>query len=340
MLIKIEREKINELKKVIHEASPNKEIVIIVHVSPDGDAIGAALGLYHMLKVIGKKSRVIFPSAYPESFEFLSEIGSQIIAKRNIELARQLIRDAELIFCLDFNQAHRVADVKEDLLQCDAYKVHIDHHIYPEKFADLLFSYPQMSSTCLLVYSIFKYLKWTDLLPIHSIEALYTGMVTDTGGFSYNSDDPFIYQVISEMLEKGLEKDKITALITRSYTVDKIRLNAYVIDNNMTVLSDKKTAILTLTRPEKDKFNYRIGDTEGLVNVPLEAKEILLSIFIYEQKDFIKLSFRSKDPFACNKFAIEYFNGGGHRNAAGAEFYGTMDGAKEAILEALEKLHP
>ncbi|KGN70561.1 bifunctional oligoribonuclease/PAP phosphatase NrnA [Porphyromonas sp. COT-108 OH1349] len=340
MIKELDTTKIDHLREKIEGIKRTDKVAIITHVSPDGDAVGSSLGLYHILKNKGIEADIIFPSRYPESFTFLADLEIHTIAKETPEKASRILEEADVVFSLDFNDPYRTAEMSDSLCRSKAYKILIDHHLDPTDFSDLVFSYPMVSSTSLLTYTILSLCGYKELFTLDAITCFYVGMMTDTGGFSYNSNDPHIYTVLSEMIELGLDKDDVSARVNRGYSIDKVRLNAYAVSNNLTVLPEKKTAIITLSKAEKNRFNYKIGDTDGLVNVPLEAKEILFSIYLYEQSNFIKLSFRSKDPFACNLFASSYFSGGGHRNASGAEFYGTLEEAYQEVLKALEKMHP
>ncbi len=329
-----------DISKVKEQLSSSRKVTLISHIAPDGDAVGSTLAMARLLSLQGHETRVVYPTFFPESFNVLEGGEETIIAKRDLQQAKDALEWAELIFCLDFNEPKRVEALEEALLASSAFKVLIDHHLHPAAFVDVTFSYPPISSTCLLLYHFIDEMGWGHLIDREVAECIYWGMMTDTGCFSFNSEDPYIYTTISALLDKGIRKDYLTAEVTRSYSIDKIKLNAHAVMNNMTVLPEYKTAIITLTNKEKLQYNYRVGDTEGLVNVPLEAKEIEFSIFVYEVNKQSKISLRSKGDFPTNVFAKRFFNGGGHKNASGAEVFDTLPNTVNMVLEALKVMHP
>lgn len=330
----------SDIQTLKDQLSSPRKITLLSHISPDGDAVGSTLALSKVLKALGHETKVVYPSYFPESFVVLHGVEDVIIALVAHDEAVSAIESAEVIFCMDFNEPKRVESLSTALRESKAFKVLVDHHLHPDPFVDITFSYPVQSSTCLLLYHLIEEMGWMRHVDQDVAEAIYWGMMTDTGNFSYNSEDPDIYTTISALLEKGVRKDFLTAAVQRGFTVDKIRLNAHAIMNNMKIYSEYKTAIITLTNREKQDFNYRVGDTEGLVNVPLEAKDIELSIFIFEVNNLTKLSLRSKGDFPTNIFAKEFFNGGGHKNASGAEVYDTLGNTYDLVMRALKIMHP
>ena len=310
-----------DLAKLQDFLSVPRRITLLGHVSPDGDAVGSTLGFASLLGTLGHSATVVYPTAYSDSFVFLPGASEALIAKDKPEEALRAIREAEGLFCLDFNETKRVEQLTAPLEESEALKLLIDHHPYPSDFADLSFSYPDRSSTCLIVYELIRAMGWRDRLSTEAATAIYTGMMTDTGNFAYNSEDPEIYQVISELLEMGLRKDAVYDAINRSFTIDKLRLTAHLM-------------------ADKGKYNYQTGDVEGLVNDPLAAKEIEFSILIHEMPKYTKISMRSKGSFAVNEFASKFFNGGGHTNAAGAEVCDTLSNTYKLVETAVRILHP
>lgn len=317
-----------------------KKITIIGHVSPDGDSMGSTIALSLVLQKIGHTTQVVHPSPFAPSLSFLKESEKAIIAKYNHEEAVKALSEADIIFLMDFNEAKRVEQLESTLTASPAFKVMIDHHLHPTNMVDLCFSYPTKAATCLLLYELLELLGYDKYIDQYVAECIYTGMSTDTGGFNYNSEDPKLYTTISALLEKGLKKDLISSYITRSYSIDKIKLNAYLLANNLTFYPELHTAIITMNKKEKSRFDYQVGDTEGLVNEPLAAKQIKFSIFISEQSKYTKLSFRSKGDFPVNQFAKKFFNGGGHHNAAGAEVYAPIKEVHKMVIEAIQLIHP
>lgn len=329
-----------ETDKLRHFLSTPRKVVLLGHVSPDGDAVGSTLALSAVLRSLGHTTTVIYPTAFAKSLSFLPGAGDAIIAKDRMEEAVRAIEEAAGLFCLDFNEPKRVEQLAPYLESPDRFRVLIDHHPYPADFADVTLSYPDRSSTCLIVYELIREMGWTDHLSVEAATAIYTGMMTDTGNFAYNSEDPEIYTVISELLEIGIKKDQIYEAINRSYTIDKLQLNAHLLANKMTLFPKYKTAIITVSMADKGKYNYQTGDIEGLVNEPLSAKEIEFSILIHEMSKYAKISLRSKGDFPVNEFASKFFNGGGHTNAAGAEVFDTLSNTYKLVEMAIRVLHP
>lgn len=328
---------IQQLQEVL---STPKRIVLLGHVSPDGDALGSTLALSGLLKNKGCDTTVIYPTAFGSSFNILAGAQEAIIAKHEPERSHQAIADAEVIFCMDFNEPKRLENVADEVLASNAFKVMIDHHLHPAAYTDLTFSYPEISSTSLLVFHLMKELGWESLMTKGIAESIFVGMMTDTGNFSYNSEDPHLYTTISALLKYGIEKDRITSDITRSYSIDKIRLNAHLLDKNLTFYPELKTAIITVTSREKNEYNYQVGDIEGLVNEPLAAKDIEFSILLHEMSKYTKISLRSKGDFPSNEFARRFFNGGGHKNASGAEVCDNLKSTLELVRMAIKVMHP
>lgn len=330
----------NALLKIKEKLSTPQHIVLLGHVSPDGDALGSTLALQQILNKQGHHTQVIYPNAYPPYFSFLCGIDYAIIAKEKHEEAVKAISQADVIFLMDFNEPKRLEQLQDVMKSAKAYKVMIDHHLHPDHSVDLCFSYPEKAATCLLLYELIIALGWKNYLDKSICECLYTGMTTDTGGFSYNSEDPSLYTALSVLLEYGIEKDAITSKITRSFSIDKIKLTAHLLANNLTFYPEYHTAIITMTNRDKQLFSYEVGDTEGLVNEPLAAKEIYFSIFLHEQQKYTKISLRSKGDFPVNEFAKRFFNGGGHHNAAGAEVYAKISQVQDMLLNAIKIMHP
>ena len=315
----IEQAKIDHFTKWFERAD---KIVIVSHVSPDGDAIGSSLGLYHFLDSQEKTVNVIVPNAFPDFLKWMPGSKDIFLYDRYKEFADKLLAEADVICCLDFNALKRIEDMADAVAASPARKILIDHHLYPEDFCKITMSYPKISSTSELVFRLICRMGYFDEISKEGAECIYTGMMTDTGGFTYNSNNREIYFIISELLSKGIDKDDIYRKVY-----------------NMTVYSDCNSALITLTKAEQSKFHYIKGDSEGFVNIPLSIKNVRFSCFLREdtEKPMIKISLRSVGTFPCNQLAAEFFNGGGHLNASGGEFFGTMEEAKAVFEKALEK---
>ena len=329
----VDEKNIKELRKLL-ETSDN--IVITTHIAPDGDAIGSSLGMANVLAAIGKTVKVITPDTPPRNLTFLPGAKDIVVYTRYTEFAEQLIKNADLILALDYNDIKRIDRVGDAVLGSKAAKVMIDHHLFPGDFVDVKISHPEVSSTSMLVFRVLCRLELFPYIDKKAATCIYTGMMTDTGNFSYNSNDPDLYLVISELIKKGINKDAIYSKVYNSNTVDRLRLNGFAVEQKMKVYDEYHGALITLTRDELNRFRYQKGDTESLVNMPLTVPEIIFSVFLREESDYIKVSTRSKGEFPVNKLCEEHFNGGGHKNAAGGEFFGTME---EAVAH-FEKVIP
>ena len=314
----------------------SNNVVVVAHVAPDGDAVGSSLALSGVLTKLGKNVNVVMPDALPKSIMFLQGAADIKIYKENQEECNSIIANADTLFCLDFNEPKRVDLMQNAIVEASAYKIMIDHHINPSDFCDLVISYPQLSSTSLLVYKIIVQLSLDSMVAKAEAEAVYTGMMTDTGNFSYNSNDSDIYIAISQLLQRGIDKDEIYKIVCNTSTINKLKLNSYAISEKMEIL-EGGVAIITLSKDELNRYSYEKGDTEGLVNQPLGIEGVNISIFYREESDYVKVSLRSVGDYAVNIIASDLYNGGGHKNASGGEFFGTMTEAVELFKSKLQK---
>ena len=316
-----------------------EKIVIVSHVSPDGDAIGSSLGLYHFLNSQDKNVNVIVPNAFPDFLHWMPGAKDVIVYNKYKEYADKLINEADVVCCLDFNVLSRIDEMEEVVKNTPARKMMVDHHLYPGDFCRITISHPEISSTSELVFRLICQLGNFSDISKEGAECIYTGMMTDTGGFTYNSNDREIYYIISELLSNGIDKDAIYRKVFNTYSEGRLRLMGYVLYDKMQVFPEFNAALIWLDCNEQKRFQYVKGDTEGFVNIPLSIKNVRFSVFLREdtEKDMIKVSLRSVGTFPCNKVASEFFNGGGHLNASGGEFYGTMEEAINLFKQALVK---
>ena len=333
--MKISQAHIEQLRNLL--ARPAQRFVIVSHTNPDGDAVGSSLAWAEILRGMGHAVTCIVPNKYPYFLDWMEGIDEIVIFKTDTEgRAVRAIEEADAIFCLDFNAVPRLEILSETIqANTTARRVLIDHHLSPDDGFDLALSFPDSSSTCFVVYSIIEALCGTDAITRRMAEALYVGMMTDTGNFTYNSNYPEIYITIAELIKKGIDKDWIYGRIHNTNSENKLRLNGSALSQRMEVFPEQKAAVITLSQEELNRYSYQKGDTEGLVNVPLSMEHILFSAFLREESNLIKISLRSKGSFPANKIASDYFNGGGHLNAAGGEFYGTLQEAHDMMLKIL-----
>jgi len=326
---------LSQLEQLITTAD---NILITCHKSPDGDAIGSCLGWADYLRTRGKEVTVIVPDQFPDFLMWLPNTEKIVRYDKHKEKCDMLFKIADLVFCLDFNATSRVSDMEPALVGSPAPKVLIDHHLDPTVPAVLSISHPEASSTSELVFRIvwqmdgFKNLGRQFAIPV------YCGMMTDTGGFLYNSSRPEIYFIIGELLTKRIDKDRIYRNVYHNYSEDRIRLMGYVMYEKLTYLPEYHAAYYAITKDELRRFHFIKGDAEGLVNIPQQIKGLRLSISLREdteKKNLVWVSLRSVDQFPCNKMAAEFFNGGGHLNASGGHLDTSIEEAVETVRRAI-----
>lgn len=330
--------KIKELGELI---ARNDRFVITCHIAPDGDAIGSSLALYNLLSVLGKDVKVVTPDIVQDNLMVLPGAKEIVVFTRYTEFVNELLSKADVVFSLDYNALNRIDRLGEPLLKSPAKKVLIDHHLHPEDFPDIVISHPECSSTSALLFKVICELGLLQLVDKGIGSCIYAGMMTDTGNFSYNSNDPELYYIIAKLVETGVDKDDLYAKIVNASTLSKLKITAYAIDRKLTLYPEHRAALIVLSRNELNQFHYKKGDTESLVNIPLRLQDVDYCFFLREEAEYIKVSSRSKGEFPVNEICSRYFNGGGHRNAAGGEFRGTMKECVkrfESILGECDKL--
>ena len=323
-----------ELSKLF---SSSENILLICHINPDGDAIGSQLALYHFLKARGRNVSMISPNYLQEFLKWMdgADLINIFIKKR--KKCRKLIEEADLIVMLDFNQANRLGEAEDLVSASHARKVVIDHHLDPGSFADLIISEPSKCSTSELVHELVCEMNGVQFLNKPYAEALYVGIITDTGNFEHGSYSSRTFRIVANLLDSGIEKEKILNLIYNNFSSGRIRLQGYALNKRMVVIPEYRTAYIFLTKDDLKEYNYVKGDTEGFVNLPLSIKGVYFSALFIEKDGFIKLSFRSKGQFPSNEFASLYFSGGGHLNASGGEYFNTLDNAIDYFLKVLKE---
>ena len=314
-------------------------IICTCHQNPDGDALGACLAWAELLRACyGKEPQVFVPDQFPDFLRWMPNTDKIIRYDKHREGCDWTLARADLVFCLDFNTTARTADMEQALTASPAKKVLIDHHLDPTVDSVLTVSQPQASSTCELVFRIAWQLGLFDSLDKHFATPLYCGMMTDTGAFTYNSDDPDIYFIISQLLTKRINKDRIYRNVYHNFSENRLRLMGYVMLEKLVVDANRHASYFTLTRDEMRRFHFLKGDAEGLVNMPLQIKGNKLSISLREDTErdnVVWVSMRSVDQFPCNQMAARFFNGGGHLNASGGRLYCTMAEAVKVTEEAI-----
>lgn len=297
-----------------------QNIVIIGHKNPDGDAVGSSLGLSFFLKSLGHQTTVVMPNDFPDFLKWLPGIEDVVIFEKETEKSTNYIKDADIIFTLDFNSLDRVGDLQQILEASDANFVMIDHHQQPADYAVATYSDVSMSSTCEMVFHFIDALGETDKLTKEIAVNLYTGIMTDTGSFRYPSTTPTTHRVTARLIEAGAESAKIHQEVYDTNSMERMKLLGHAL-NNLHVLEEFNTAYITLSQKDLDKYNFKKGDTEGFVNYALSIKGVVFAVIFIEnkQESIVKMSLRSKGEFSVNDVAREHYSGGGHINAAGGK---------------------
>ena len=323
------------LRSLIEEA---ETVVLCCHQNADGDAMGAMLGWASVLQTLGKEPLMVVPDQYPDYLQWLPNTEKIVRYDKRRDYVDTVLKIADLVFCLDFNTPSRTDAMADALCASPAKKVLMDHHPGPDVDTVLCISHPEMSSTCELVFRVVWQLGLFDRLEKHFAVPIYCGMMTDTGGFTYNSNNPELFFIISQLLTKRINKDKIYRNVYHNYSEHRLRMVGHVLCNKLVVDGERHAAYYTLTRQDLKQFHFVKGDAEGLVNMPLQIKGLKLSISLREDSErdnVVWVSLRSVDNFPCNQVAEQFFNGGGHLNASGGRINGTMDDAVDVVKRAL-----
>ncbi len=326
-----------ELKELL-AVGGHKNIAIFSHTNPDGDAIGSSLAWARALRVAGHNVSCIVPNKYPYFLDWMEDITTLVIHKDSPEAVQEIVDAADIIFCLDFNALSRLEALGDVIAaNSSAKRVLVDHHLSPDENYDISFSFPNSSSTCFIVYSLIERLWGTDVIDKSIGELLYVGLMTDTGNFSFSFLTPELYRCLAVLTEKGIDIPKVNSMVYNSFTEDRARLFAYTIDRKMSIIKGGTIAYMTLTEKEMRRYNFQQGDSEGFVNYPLSIKTMKFSVIFIEHRKFIRTSFRSRGGIDVNLFARKYFNGGGHKNAAGGKSFVSMEQTIKHFLTSLNE---
>lgn len=318
-----------------------KNITIIAHRNPDGDALGSALGLRLYLEKKGHLIKIVMPSESPNTFSFLPHFYDVIVFDLKHDDARAALSNADCIFCLDFNGLDRVDKLGEVIEFSNAKKILIDHHLDPEPFADHMFSDIEASSTCELVYNFIEDMGDAGMIDEQIGNCLFTGIITDTGSFKYNTR-PNTYNVAAKLKTAGVDDYALQNHIHNSLKPKNLRLLGHCLANRMEIMEEYGAALIHLTRDDYSKFDIQRGDTEGIVNYMLMMKTVNVAAFITEQPTIVKISLRSKNDISVQEIATKHFNGGGHKNASGGALYASLEDViakfKRVIPHFLQKV--
>ena len=331
----MDRTSIRKLKELLKKS---REIVIITHSNPDGDAMGSSLGLHHFLKSIGKRSKVLIPNAYPGFLGWLPGVSGVLDYAADAARTEKALGKADLIFTLDFNALKRIDRLGDLVGSHGAPKVLIDHHPGPEKYATVNFHDPKACSTAELVYRVIEGLGEAKRIDRKIAACLYTGLMTDSGSFRYSCVRSSTHEVVAALLETGIAPSDIHSAVYDDYSVDRMRLLGYALSEKLTIVKGLPAAYIALSEEELRRFNFRKGDTEGLVNYPFMIRGIRVCALFTGAPDFIKVSLRSKGKADVNKYARAHFNGGGHINAAGGRSHQTLEQTVQTFIETVQSV--
>ena len=313
-----------------------KQILITTHHKPDADALGSSLGLAGYLKKKGHQVTVVTPSDYPGFLNWMQGNEEVLVyTPENDAQVQNLIREAGVVFCLDFSALCRINEMGEYIRQSPATKVLIDHHLEPEDFAQISFSDTKAAATAELVFEVIRDLGDQELIDVKIGECLYAGIMTDTGSFRHPSTSRNVHLIIAELLHIGVNTSNIHRLIYDSHTEMRLRFLGYVLKDKLTVLREYKTAFIAISSQELKEYDSKTGDTEGLVNFALSIEGVVFAAVLIDRNSAVKISFRSVGDFSVNDFARKHFEGGGHRNAAGGISYASLDETVQKFVNLL-----
>ena len=325
---------LDTLKKIL--AQPRK-IVITTHHKPDGDAMGSSLGLYNYFIQKGHYVKLVTPTDYPYFLHWLPNNPEVIIYTEKEEESKKLVADAELIFCLDFNTLSRINELGEEVRNSNALKIMIDHHLEPEGFDDFRHWNINACATAELIYDfIANLLEDESFITKDVATCLYTGIMTDSGSFRFPNVTANLHRIVADLIEAGAQNWRIHQQVYDNATEGRLKFLGYCLSNKLEVLREFNTALITVSKDDIKKFDIQTGETEGVVNYALSINGIKLAAFIVERNDKVKLSLRSIGDFPANEICKKYFNGGGHRNAAG----GQSDESFETVIEKFKSILP
>ncbi len=325
----------SDRERLIQKLSAARKIGILSHVNPDGDAIGSMLGLFWFLKQMGKEVQMAIPNEIPDFLHWMEGADRIWVTGADPDNVPSWLSSADVLFCLDFNETNRLDVMQEPFLQSKAFKILIDHHPVPENSFDLTFSDVTVSSAAELVFDFMNLPEHQAVIDKVIAECIFTGIMTDTGCFSYSSSEPETWHTVAALLKTGIDKDKVYNLVYEKFSYQRMQLMGHALKNKLKIVPGVPAATISITKTELERYNFKTGDTEGFVNLPFSIKGIKVSALFVEKEDHIKISLRSRGKFAINEFSKLYFGGGGHLNAAGGEYYGSM---QEALNEFISRI--
>lgn len=317
--------------------SGSKNIVLTIHLNPDADALGSALGFALVLQKKGHKVTVVSPNTFPDFLKWMKGNENVLVYDKEPDECNKVVSDADIVFSMDYSAIKRVGPVGEKILKSNATKVIIDHHREPEDYANLMKWSTEAGATAELVFDLFKELNWIDALDKDAGECLYAGIMTDTGGFRHPNTTQHIHEIVAQLIGIGVDAAKVSKLVYDTNSVNRIKLLGFALSQRLKIIEQFKVAFIYLSAEDLKSYNAKKGDTEGLVNYALSIKGITMAALFKESDNMVKMSFRSIGEFSVNDFARNHFDGGGHNNAAGGV---SKVMSLNEVIEKFEKLLP
>lgn len=317
--------------------SKPQSIVITMHQKPDGDAMGSALGMYHLLIQLGHTVTVISPTNWASNLNWMPAVKNVIDFEKKRDEAKKKLAEAEIIFCLDFNVLHRTKNLEPVIKAANCIKVLIDHHQQPE-VSEFTYGVSNVhkSSTCEMVYDFMVEAGYRNKINVDIAASLYTGLMTDTGSFRFSSTSAAVHRIVAHFMELGLNHSSIHEHIYDSFQENRLRFLGDALLNKMEVLYEYNTAIMAISAEMLAEYNIKTGDTLGLVNYLLSMEGIVFGALLTDREEERRWSFRSKGDFDVNAFARKHFDGGGHKNAAGGKSYDTLNNTLNKFKQVLK----
>ncbi len=316
-----------------------RKVVICAHVSPDGDAVGSTLALKHWLTRKGKQVTVVVPNIFPDFLHWMPGAKDIMVYLKQEETVESIVAEANLFIITDLNDSTRMQELEACVMANPAPKIMIDHHLNPTDFCQLVISRPDMCASAEVICHLLYQLGEMEQITPDEATCIYAAMMCDTGAFTFNSNRAVVYECISHLLNRGIDKDKIYRNVFWTYSIARMRLTGYLLYVKMENLPELHASIITLTNQERKMLGIKNGDTEGIVNMPLQISGMRLSVFLSEDTEHdgvVKVSLRSVDDFPCNDMSAQFFNGGGHKNASGGKLYCSMEEAIEKVRKAIK----
>lgn len=326
-----------EIKHIKRHLGKAKNVVITSHHNPDGDAVGSMLGLYHILYSQGISAQMVLPNKFPSFLAWMPGAEQILFHSHHKDEVEQLLKDADTIFSLDYNGSPRLENLAQSFKQAEGVKILIDHHPHPGDEFKYLISETNVSSTAELVYETGIALFGQNAITPQAAMSIYVGIMTDTGSFSYGCSNPRTFEVVSNLVKLGIDIDLAQRMVYNTFSTNRMKLMGYALAHKMQVFPEHKAAFISLTQQELRDYEYQIGDTEGFVNLPLSIENIVFSALFIENTGFVKVSLRSRGSFPVNEICEKYYDGGGHRNAAGGKSYKNMQETETEFVDIINK---